>query len=167
MNNNKYRIWWGLLILASILVFSNCALQLDIKMSLTARCFASFTISSELWQLSLKHVGPVPKCLVPFHILFVALLYFGDICADAHWDFGVYIPGILTTFLQVKHFIKTVSPIVVLLFFTFSINLVEWLQTSMTELRKSITNGVLIGKIYLNENVVAWWYLSTTEESIL
>ena len=142
-------------IIAFILVFSGCALPLDIKMSLTARCFASLSISDELCQLPLKHPWPVPKHLIPFHFFYhhiltlsVAPPYFRDICADAQWDFGVYIPGILTTFLKVKHFIKTVSPIVVLLFFTFSINSIEWLQMSMTELRKNITNGILIGKIF-------------------
>ena len=101
-------------------------------MSLTAGCFASHSVSVELCQLPLEHVGPVPELLVPDHLvnelrraLSVAQHDLSNICADAQGDPGVYIPGILATFPQVKHFIKTIPPIVFLFFFTFSVTSTE------------------------------------------
>ena len=119
----------------NLLVFTDCAFPLDFIMSLTAGCFASLSFSVELCQLPLEHVGPVPELLVPDHLvnelgraLSVAQLDFSDICANAQWDIWVYIPGILATFLQVKHFIKTITPIVALIFFTFSVTSTQRLQ---------------------------------------
>ena len=97
-------------------------------MSLTTGCFASLPIPGDIRQLPLKHVGPVPELGVPLHLLYQlrwtlseAQLYISDIGADRQGDFGVDIPGILKTFLQVKHFIETIAPIIVLCFFTFSV----------------------------------------------
>ena len=115
-----------------LLVFTNCAFPLDIMVILTAGCFASHSVSVELCQLPLEHVWPVPELLVPNHIVYelrralsVAQQYLSDICANTQGDIWVYIPGILATFPQVKHFIKTISPIVFLFFFTFSVTSTE------------------------------------------
>ena len=128
-------ITWGIdyVFTHCLLVFTNCAFQIDIINSLRTGCFASLPISGELWQLTLGHVGPVPELSIPLQLIYqlwralsVAQLDFSDICADAQGDLRVNIPGILATFPQVKHFIKTVSPIVILFFFTFSLTSSQW-----------------------------------------
>ena len=134
-----------------LLVFANCAFPLDIMASLTAGCFASHSIPGDVCQPPLKHVGPVPELLVPFNILYqliwtpsVAQQYLSDIGADAQGDIRVYVPWILATFPQVKHFIKTVFPMIVLFFFTFSVTSTDWLLMSMTEIRNAIMEWVLV-----------------------
>ena len=136
-------------------------------MSLTAGCFALLSFSVELCQLPLKHVGPVPELLVPDHLFYklwwalpIAQLDLSDICANAQWNIWVYIPGILATFFQVKHFIKTITPIVVLILFTFSVTSTQRLQ--MRFARKHQKNFLFncFFCVYLSLNVVSCSLLS-------